>query len=329
MNKYEAGQREDELPLAAGVPSDLRDPLACFPAGVVLATCEQDEGRIGVLVRSFAVLSPASALVAWTSDLNAPGASALRYATRWAAHVLAYNQVDLAAQLASGQGDGMGDARVKAAVDGVPVLEGCAASLSCRHVTSFVCENSLIVVGRVVGFARNDVPPLIRHDGAEAVAIDIGGHLAGQQSTTATSLAYLLGSAFFYLYGKMRDVGGRLGFDNIEMFVLTALGERGGRTRQEIETLLAYSAHPTSLDAMDDLEASGLIVSREAANSVVSDTTFFLTPAGTEIFERFRQAGQHVQSDMEDLLGLPEAVALRALLGRFAGKIDGGPVAWL
>jgi len=218
---------------------------------------------------------------------------------------------------------------VHAGADGIPVLEGCAATLSCRRVTSFACEDSLIVVGRVVGFARSDLPPLIRHDGTEAVGIDIGGRPV-DGTTTATSLSYLLGAAFFYLYGKMRDVGGRLGYDNIEMFVLTALGERGGRTRLEIETLLAYSAHPTSLQAMDDLEARGLIVSHEPSNGVVSDTTFDLTAAGRDVVGQFSRAGSQVQAGMEGLLGLPETVALRALLCRFTEKIDvGSPVAWL
>lgn len=302
----------------------LQDPLACFPGGVVLVTTSQDTGWIGVLSRSFGVMSPASGLVAWTIDRQAPGAAELERAPDWAAHVLAWDQAALAAR----SGTAHGDLRMRAGVDGIPVLEGCAATLSCRRVTSFICEDSMIVVGRVVGFAHSDVPPLIRHDGVDAVAVDIGGWPAVE--TTATSLSYLLGMAFFYLYGKMRDVGGRLGYDNIEMFVLTALGERGGRTRYEIEALLAISAHPTSLEAMDDLEARGLIVSRDPSNGVVSDTTFDLTDAGRDVFEQFRRAGVQVQAGMGGLLGVPETLALRALLYRFADKIDtGSPVAWL
>jgi 3-hydroxy-9,10-secoandrosta-1,3,5(10)-triene-9,17-dione monooxygenase reductase component len=81
---------------------------------------------------------------------------------------------------------------------------------------------------------------------------------------------------------------------------------------------------------MDDLEARGLIVSREPANGVVSDTTFDLTDAGLDVFEQFRRASVQVQAGMESLLGVPETVALRALLYRFTGKIDtGSPVAWL
>jgi 3-hydroxy-9,10-secoandrosta-1,3,5(10)-triene-9,17-dione monooxygenase reductase component len=305
----------------------LQDPLACFPGGVVLVTAGHGDARIGAVARSFGVLSPASALVAWTIGRDAPGAAELEQASVWSAHVLAYDQAALAAR----SGTACADLRMRTGLDGIPVLEDCAATLSCRRVTSFMCEDSIIVVGRVVGFVHNDVPPLIRHDGTEAVGIDIGGWpVDGTAATTATSLSYLLGAAFFYLYGKMRDVGGRLGYNNIEMFVLTALGERGGRTRMEIETLLAYSAHPTSLEAMDDLEARGLIVSREPANGVVSDTTFDLTDAGLDVFEQFRRASVQVQAGMESLLGVPETVALRALLYRFTGKIDtGSPVAWL
>lgn len=303
----------------------LQDPLACFPSGVVLVTAGRGDGRICAPARSFGILSPEAALVMWSIGRQAPGAAALEQATAWAAHVLGYDQAALASR------SGAADLRVRAGADGIPVLDGSAATLSCRRVTSFTCEDSLIIVGQVIGFARGDIPPLIRHDGIEAVGIDIDGRpVNGAVLTTATSLGYLLGTAFFYLYGKMRDVGGRLGYDNIEMFVLTALGERGGRTRVEIETLLAYSAHPTSLEAMDDLEARGLIVSREPVNGIAADTTFDLTDAGRDVVEQFGRAGLQVQAGMENLLGVPETVALRALLYRFAEKIDtGSPAAWL
>ena len=305
----------------------LQDPLACFPSGVVLLTAGHGDDRICAPARTFGVLSPEGALVMWSISRHVPCATELEQATDWAAHVLGYNQ----AALASRAGATADDVRVCAGADGIPVLEGSAATLSCRRVTSFTCADSLIVVGHVTGFARSDIPPLIRHDGTEAVGIDINGRpVDGAGPTTATSLGYLLGTAFFYLYGKMRDAGGRLGYNNIEMFVLTALGERGGRTRVEIETLLAYSAHPTNLEAMDDLEARGLIMSREPVNGVVSDTTFDLSEAGRDVVEQFRRAGLQVQTGMENLLGAPETVALRALLYRFAEKIDtGSPAAWL
>lgn len=307
----------------------LQDPLACFPSGVVMVTTGQGAGYIGALARSFGILSPASALVAWTIERHDPGALELEHAQDWAAHVLAYDQ----APLAAGSGSAPGDVRVHVGGEGIPVLDGSAATLSCRRVASFAYDDSLVVVGRVTGFARGDVQPLIRHDGTQAVGIDIdlGGDMAGEPvTTTATSLGYLLGSAFFYLYGRMRDMGGRLGYNNIEMFVLTALGERGGRTRIEIETLLSISAHPTDLQAMDDLEARGLIVSRDPANGVVSDTCYDLTDDGKDVFSQFSRAGAEVEAAMERLIGLPETAALRALLYRFSGKIDtGSPVAWL
>jgi 3-hydroxy-9,10-secoandrosta-1,3,5(10)-triene-9,17-dione monooxygenase reductase component len=304
----------------------LQDPLACFPSGVVLITAGQGDGCICAPARSFGILSSTSALVTWSIGRHVPGGVELERATDWAAHVLGYNQT----ALASRAGAAAGDVRVCTGADGVPVLDGSTATLSCRRVTSFVCEDNLIIVGRVTGFSCSVVPPLIRHAGAEAVGIDIDIGTRPPASTTATSLSYLLGTAYFYLYGKMRDIGGRLGYDNIEMFVLTALGERGGRTRIEIETLLDNSAHPTSLAAMDDLEARGLIVSRDPANGVVSDTTYDLTAAGREVFEQLSRAGAHVEADMATLLGPPETVALRALLYRFTTKIDASsPAAWL
>jgi 3-hydroxy-9,10-secoandrosta-1,3,5(10)-triene-9,17-dione monooxygenase reductase component len=57
---------------------------------------------------------------------------------------------------------------------------------------------------------------------------------------------------------------------------------------------------------------------------------FYLTEAGRDVVEQFSRAGLKVQTGMENLLGVPETVALRALLYRFAEKIDtGSPAAWL
>ncbi|MTV36299.1 flavin reductase [Duganella radicis] len=332
MNTYDAAMRLVGLPATpTSRGQELQDPLTCFPSSVVLVTCGQGTDGIGVLARSFAILSPASALVAWTIERHVAGASAVEQAARWEAHALAYDQAELARRIAAASGHGLADISLRAGANDIRVLEGSAVTLSCERVTSFACEDSLIVIGRVSGFVRSDFPPLIRHDNADAISINIGGHPLGLPAeTTATSLSYLLGSAFFYLYGQMRDVGGRLGYNNIEMFVITALGERGGRTRLEIETLLAYSAHPTGLQAMDDLEARGLIESHDAVNGVLSDLSYDLTPAGRAVFEQAWQAGLRVETEMASLLGVPETVALRALLYRFVGKIDRyAPAAWL
>ncbi|NVM77499.1 3-hydroxy-9,10-secoandrosta-1,3,5(10)-triene-9,17-dione monooxygenase reductase component [Duganella sp. SG902] len=331
MNTYEATISLAGWPAPTTSAQELQNPLACFPGALVLVTCGHGADGVGLLARSFAILSPASALVAWTIERHAAGALVLEQATQWEAHALAYDQAALAARLAAASGESLGDTPLWVAASGIRVLRGGAVTLSCQRVATFACEDSLIVIGRVAGFVRGDLPPLIRHDNVDTIGIDIAGRPLGvEAATTATSLSYLLGSAFFYLYGKMREVGGRLGYNNIEMFVLTALGERGGRTRREIETLLAYSAHPTNLQAMDDLEARGLIESRDASNGVLSDASYHLTSAGRAVFEQARQAGLRVEAEMGNLLGVPETVALRALLCRFVGKIDRyAPAAWL
>jgi 3-hydroxy-9,10-secoandrosta-1,3,5(10)-triene-9,17-dione monooxygenase reductase component len=315
MNMYEAAGLPDDKPAQAAA-SDLQAALARFPSGVVLVTTgAPDENPTRQLVRSFGVLSPASALVTWTVDRHVAGAEMLKRASQWTVHLLAYDQAALCDRTAAH----------------APLPERYAATLQCRRVNSFVCEDSLIVVGKVIGWASDHLPPLIRHDGNDTIAIDVDGpRLGAPAASTATSLSYLLGLAFFHLYGKMREEGGRLGFDNIEMFVLTALGERSGRPRREIEMLLATSAHPIRLEAMDDLEARGLIVANESDGNATRDLTFSLTPAGREVFDQFSRAGLHIQADMERLLGLPETVALRALLDRFAAKVEPhSTVSWL
>lgn len=296
--------------------------LARYPQAVVVITANRDGGdATGIVADGLAPATPGSSALLWTMNRHDGRAAALEGATHWCANVLAYDQQALADRFAADDATGFQAPR---RVDGIAALDACAATLLCRRTAAFVYGDSLILVGEVVRAVCHDVPALLRHDGADAIAVRLAPQAsAPPEAAAATAFSYLLGSTFFHLYGKLREVGGRLGFNNIEMFVLTALGERSWRSRHEIESLLSSSAHPTDLQCLDDLEARGLIVSREAGGGAAGAMTFDLTAPGREIFARFSHAGLHVQHDMEALLGSADTVALRALLRRFVKKIEG------
>lgn len=310
----------------------LTSTLARLPSGVVVVTARlSGQCDTAIVASSCAPLSAGSSLVLWTMDSRDPRARILEQVRHWAINVLAYDQQTLAQHFEAPDENGLATAGVREFFAGIPIIPGSAAGFVCRRVSSYLCEDNLIFVGEVVHCWHADLPPLIRHDGKDAIAVSIDERPStALTASAATSLSYLLGSSFFYLYGQLRDVSGRLGFNNIEMFVLTALGERGWRSRREIDTLLADGGQPTSRHALDDLEARGLIISREQAAGTTDEVTFDLTEAGHEIFVRFSRIGVQVQAEMETLLGMPENLALRALLCRFVKKIKiDATVTWL
>lgn len=274
----------------------LRAALARVAAGVAVLSARAPDGReVTVTASCFHALSADPPLVLWTLPRSAACAPVFLAATHWTVHELAHGQAG-------------------AAVHAV-------VRFLCRSVNCHDGGDHLIMVGEVIGVEHCAAPPLPCHDSAYAIA----GHAdarpgAPSESPTAESFSFLLGSAFFYMYGQMRDACGKLGFNNIEVFVLMALGERGWRSRREIETLLSNSAQPTDLEVLDDLEARALLISREADGGAYADTEFALMPAGQAAYAQCNAVGQRIQQDVEHLLGASGSMALRALLRGFVER---------
>lgn len=293
-------------------------------AATVITAGGSDGKKVGILLRSFTPMAAGTPMVVWSAARSAASTGVFQTSSHWAVHILAYDQADLATHFANGAADPFAGLAHTPTRDGVPALSRSAARFLCRNIQSHEVGDHLIMIGEVMEFETSHIPPLLCYDNGFAIATSIEGQpmKPSESPTAATSLSFLLGSAYFYLYGKLGEVGGDLGFTNLEMFVLTALGERAWRSRREIKTLLAYGGQASDLNELDDLEACGLIISREGAAQQADDAEFALTVAGQAVFVKFSQAGLEVERAMEDCLGAPETIALRALLSRFTKKTD-------
>ena len=301
--------------------------LASSPAVITASGADGDPA--GATGNGFQSISGAPPLVSWRLTCGAGNAAAFRHATHWAVHVPAPGPRGALFQAGDNRFDGVAFTR---GAGGAPLLDGCATRFVCRRVHACAALDHLILIGEVIHLEQIDMPARSPH--ADRAAHEGGAHTASTHTpaganATADSLGFLLGSAFFYMYGQLREAGGKMGYNNIEMFVIMALGERTWRSRREINALLFYGGHPTNLQVLDDLEASELLVSRTGASERPDDTEFDLTPGGQVAFDQFARVSAAIQQDMERLLGASTTATLRSLLRDFVKDTESArPVKW-
>ncbi|GGV20262.1 flavin-dependent reductase [Kitasatospora herbaricolor] len=149
----------------APVPADrLRRTLRRQAAGVTVITVP---GPAGFTATSFTSVSLDPALVSFYVSATASAAPAVRAAAGFAVHILGRGQEELAARFARSGVDRFAGTDWTPDELGTPVLAGVAAWLTARPVLLQEVGDHLLVVGEVVDtLAREDVGPLVHHDGA-------------------------------------------------------------------------------------------------------------------------------------------------------------------
>jgi flavin reductase (DIM6/NTAB) family NADH-FMN oxidoreductase RutF len=143
---------------------ELRDALGRFATGVTVVTTMTPGGPLGMTVNSFASVSLDPPLVLWSPARRSSRFPAFEAASHFAVHVLSAGQRDLAVRFARKGGDFSGLSPSLGAGD-APLFAGCAARFECRHAAGYDGGDHLIMVGEVLRFVGNDLPPLLYHRG--------------------------------------------------------------------------------------------------------------------------------------------------------------------
>ena len=139
-------------------PRAFRDALGAFPTGVCVVTCRGDQGPVGITANSFASLSLQPPLVLWSPSKHSRRSDAYVNADRFALHVLAHDQEEVArAFVKDGQAFG-GEAE---ALDGLPLLPGCAARFVCDTHAVLDGGDHHLILGRVRTVERRDAASLV------------------------------------------------------------------------------------------------------------------------------------------------------------------------
>ena len=303
----------------------LRAALVRATTSTTLITASGPDGEVvGIVATGFNFVLGTPPLVLWSLASNAANAALFRDASHWAVHILAPCQTELHARVAGASDNPLEGVAFARGIRGVPLLEGCIARFVCRHVHAYGSVEHFALIGEIIQFQPAEMNA-DEYDSDDATSETP----APGADVRADSLGFLLGSAFFHMYGQLREAGGKMGFTNIELFVIMALGERAWRSRHEINALLYYGGHSTNLQVLDDLEASGILASRTGESEQPDDMEFELTPGGQVAFVRFTRVGAAIEANMERLLGSSASTVLRTLLREFIKETeDSRPVKW-
>lgn len=142
-------------------PLDLRKCLGAFVTGVtVITTLDTDGKPVGLTANSFNSVSLDPPLIVWSLRLNATSFSVFSPAKRFAVHILAEDQVEISNRFAKSGADRFSEIPFTAGLDGVPLIDGCAAHLECRTEATHPGGDHLIFIGRVERIGNSGKRPL-------------------------------------------------------------------------------------------------------------------------------------------------------------------------
>lgn len=145
---------------------NLRKAFGRFATGVTVVTSRLSDGQpIGVTANSFTSVSMAPPLVSWNYRRDALGFGAFLKAPHFAIHVLGQHQAHLSPQFAASVPDRFEDVEVEAGIGGIPLIKDCGATFECRQWSTVDAGDHVIIIGEVLRYTHNDLPPLVFHAG--------------------------------------------------------------------------------------------------------------------------------------------------------------------
>lgn len=150
-------------------PALLRRVLGAFVTGVTVVTTRTAAGEpVGITVNSFNTVSLSPPLVLWSLSLRAASFDAFVQSSHFVVNVLGAHQIPLSERFATTGGDKFAGVAWRKALADMPLLDGTAASFTCRNAHRFPGGDHLIFVGEVVAFEQGVCAPLVYANGGYA-----------------------------------------------------------------------------------------------------------------------------------------------------------------
>lgn len=146
-----------------------RKALGCFATGVTVVTTLHPDSKMpaGVTVSAFSSLSLEPPLVLFCLGGKTSSIDSFKTNGHFAINVLAEGQRDLSIRFASRSEDKWAGMKWESGLGGVPLLNGCLATLECKLVNTFEGGDHLIFVGEVQNLTHQEGGlPLVYFRGA-------------------------------------------------------------------------------------------------------------------------------------------------------------------
>ena len=147
-----------DAPASAVEAGVLREVCGHWTTGIAVVTGRNSEDTLhGMAVNSFTSVSLDPPLILFCPALTSSTWAAIRDSGRFAVHVLAEDQKDIAYSFARTGGDKFVGVPLTQTDDGLPAIDGVAARLVCNTESILPAGDHDIVVGRVVS-AQHGTP---------------------------------------------------------------------------------------------------------------------------------------------------------------------------
>jgi flavin reductase (DIM6/NTAB) family NADH-FMN oxidoreductase RutF len=172
-------------------PSEFRDVLSRFAAGVTVITTRDAQGaRVGFTATAFSSVSLEPPLVLFCVGAGGRSDLALAAGSGFAVSVLGERQADVAMRFTLRSMDDRFEGVLLTAGDGgLPVLNGAIATLTCEHAGRVEAGDHVVYLGHVVSGSSTDGRPLLHFRGEF-------DELAGRPVDAGRAADFMIGAAW-------------------------------------------------------------------------------------------------------------------------------------
>jgi 3-hydroxy-9,10-secoandrosta-1,3,5(10)-triene-9,17-dione monooxygenase reductase component len=320
-----------------------RQALGAFTTGVTIVTTVDAAGKpVGVTANSFNSVSLAPPMVLWSLARTSANIDAFLAARHFAVHILASDQQALATRFSQKGTDRFAGLEVGSGIDGIALLDGCAARFECRTAFQYEGGDHMIFVGEVLNFEHCEREPLVFKRGRFTLAVGKTPTARGSGTSLAAAadgafgedfLLYLLGRAYHQIYLRMKPEIERRTLGDAQYLALTLLGVRDGRSTDELDALLAYTGTRITPRVAQQLIELGYVAGEGSAagapGSAAGAQRLRLTAAGRRAVVELLAVAEAASTDAEKKLDPSESLVLRQLLAKIVEASNPGiPHPW-
>jgi flavin reductase (DIM6/NTAB) family NADH-FMN oxidoreductase RutF len=296
--------------------------LGQFATGVTIITTETGDVRAGVTANSFSSLSLDPPLVLWSIARTSRSCATFEKASHFTINVLAADQIEVSQRFSSAETDKFVGVEWERGVGGSPVLPGAVAVLECSRETVYEGGDHIILVGRVLRYARYPGKVLLYAQGQYGVTEEHptvrkerGG--TGEPAKTfrdgEAPLSTLLYFAHHYSSASFERHRREEGISLAQSRVISVLDEMPGIP---FETLVSkiYLSELAAEDAVADLIQRACVL-RDIAGRL------HLTEAGGQLLNAIRKRVASYEAEQFSGSSQPDIEITRAVLSAFIARL--------
>lgn len=300
-----------------------RRTLGQFATGVTIIATEADGRPAGVTANSFSSLSLDPPLVLWSIARTSRSFTTFCAAKHFAVSILTAEQIDVSQKLSSASEEKFSDVAWRPGIGGAPLIEEAAATLECSTETIYEGGDHIILIGRVLRYARYPGDVLLYAQGQygiveehPALKLKQGGAPSRTESKTVgveSPISTLLYLAHHYSSAAFEKYRREEGISLAQSRVLNALTRESPMSIDRIAQQI-YLTERTAEDAVNELLIRGSLV-RDVSGKLS------MTARGTELARAIRRKVGEYETELFAGITQEKIRATREVLLQFIDRL--------